>query len=91
MAVPERITRKLAVFRANGTLEQDTKDLFRDASWLQVMLGQGVMPQDYHPLADSITDDELKLKLENMRKTKLQPMEKIPGHDEFLRTYAGVS
>jgi tryptophan halogenase len=91
MAVPERITRKMAVFRANGTLEQDTKDLFRDASWLQVMLGQGVMPQDYHPLADSITDDELKLKLENMRKTKLQPMEKIPGHDEFLHTYAGVS
>ncbi len=90
MQVPERITRKMSLFRANGTLEQDAQDLFKEASWLQVMLGQGVMPEDYHPLADRLTEPELKAKLENTRKTKQQPLEQILGHDEFLRTYAGV-
>ncbi|HEX5787441.1 MAG TPA: tryptophan halogenase family protein [Woeseiaceae bacterium] len=91
MAVPERLVRKTAVFAANGALEQDQKDLFRDASWLQVMLGQGIMPRDYHPLADTLTEQELRAKLENTRKVKLQPMDRILGHDEFLRTYAGVA
>jgi tryptophan halogenase len=91
MEVPERITRKAGVFRANGTLEQDEKDIFRDASWLQVMLGQGIVPQDYHPLANTLTEQELQTKLENTRKVKLQPMDQILAHDEFLRVYAGVA
>ena len=91
MDVPERITEKMDLFRATGTLTKDNMDIFLESSWLQVMLGQGIMPQDYHPLADTLTEEQLKEKLENTKKTKLQPMPKIPSHDDFLEMFCKVS
>jgi len=91
MDVPERITQKIELFRSNGSLFKDNIDIFLEPSWLQVMLGQGIMPQDYHPLADSLDDAQLRDKLENTRKTKLQPMSQIPTHDEFLQMFCKPS
>lgn len=84
MDVPERLTRKIELFRANGTLTQDQLDIFLEPSWLQVMLGQGVMPQDYHPIADNLSVEQLKDKLNQTMQLKREPLPKIPGHDEFL-------
>ena len=87
MNVPDRITRKIELFRSSGTLTKDNMDIFLEASWLQVMLGQGVVPQDYHPLADTLTDAQLRDKLEKTKKTKMQPLEKMPAHDDFLKMF----
>jgi len=91
MDIPERIMQKIELFRANGTLFKDNLDIFLEPSWLQVMLGQGIVPQDYHPLADKLTDAELRDKLEKTKETKMQPMPQIPGHDEFLEMFCKVS
>ena len=88
MDIPERITRKMELFRASGTLNQDHLDIFLEPSWLQVMLGQGIEPEDYHPLADALSDAELRDKLDNTKKTKQQPLPQIPAHDEFLRMFS---
>jgi len=85
--VPERLTRKIDLFRSNGTLVQDHLDVFLEPSWLQVMLGQGVVPQDYHPIADSLSDEQLQDKLANMKKLKMEPLPKIPSHDQFLEMF----
>ena len=90
MDVPDRLHRKTELFGANGTLVHDDLDIFLDSSWLQVMLGQGIVPRDYHPLADRLSNAELLDKLEKTRLTKQQPLEKMPGHDEFLRMYCGT-
>jgi tryptophan halogenase len=87
MDVPERLKRKIELFRANGTLVQDQHDIFLESSWLQVMLGQGVMPRDYHPIADSLTDAQLQDKLANTLRLKKEPLEKIPPHDRFLEMF----
>ncbi len=90
MDVPDRLTEKMDLFRASGMLINDHMDIFLEPSWLQVMLGQGIMPEDYHPLADTLTDEQLKDKLEKTRQTKMQPMDQIPPHDEFLEIFAGA-
>ena len=87
MEVPERLTRKIDLFRATGVLVNEKLDIFQDASWLQVMVGQGVMPRDYHPLADTLSDEQLADKLEKTRQTKMQPLDQIPAHDEFLEMF----
>jgi tryptophan halogenase len=87
MDVPDRLKQKIGLFRANGTLFQDQYDIFLEPSWLQVMLGQGVVPRDYHPLADSLTDEQLREKLVNTKKLKLEPMAKMPAHDTFLEMF----
>ncbi|MGI9202837.1 MAG: tryptophan halogenase family protein [Woeseiaceae bacterium] len=91
MEIPERITQKIELFRANGSLFKDNLDIFLEPSWLQVMLGQGIMPQDYHPLAGTLSEAQLKDKLINTKKTKLQPMDQIPSHDEFLELFCKAS
>ncbi|MGD2128336.1 MAG: tryptophan 7-halogenase [Lysobacterales bacterium] len=91
MEVPERLKQKIGLFRANGSLFRDQLDIFLEPSWLQVMLGQGVMPQDYHPLADGLSEEQLKEKLANTKKLKMEPLPKIPGHDEFLKMFCGAT
>ena len=87
MDVPERITQKIKLFEANGTLTKDNFDIFLESSWLQVMLGQGITPRDYHPLAGKLTEEQLLDKLAKTKQTKLQPLEKMPSHDEFLELF----
>ena len=87
MDVPDRITQKIKLFEANGTLTKDNFDIFLESSWLQVMLGQSITPRDYHPLAGKLTEEQLLDKLAKTKQTKLQPLEKMPSHDEFLELF----
>ena len=66
---------------------QDHLDIFLEPSWLQVMLGQGVTPQDYHPIAGGLSDEQLKAKLAKTMELKKEPLPKIPSHDEFLEMF----
>jgi tryptophan halogenase len=91
MDVPERITQKIKLFSSTGILTKDNLDIFLESSWLQVMLGQGVTPQDYHPLADTLTEEQLLDKLAKTKETKMQPMPQMPSHDEFLEVFGKAS
>ena len=85
MDVPESLTQKIDLFRTVGAIHRDPDDLFHEPSWVQVLIGQGVIPQDYHPLANSISAVQLKEMLVNIKKIKQSPITKIPTHDEFLQ------
>lgn len=85
MQVPETLKRKIQLFAENGSLFREQNDLFLESSWLQVMLGQGIVPKDYHPLANSYSDAQLKQMLQTMLAIKRDPLDKLPSHDEFLR------
>ncbi|MFC3095504.1 tryptophan 7-halogenase [Alteromonas sediminis] len=89
MDVPERLRHKIDLFRQNGRLFNEHNDLFLDASWLQVMQGQGITPQDYHPMAKSIPQDKLIDMLKTIRKIKQDPVAQLPTHDEFLAKVCG--
>ncbi len=90
MEIPESLARKIKLFSASGRVFREQDDLFAEASWIQVMLGQGIMPRDYHPLANSLSSEKLRESLKNMRDFKMSPLEKMPSHDEFLRRACGV-
>jgi tryptophan halogenase len=84
MDIPESLAQKINLFRANGTLFREQDDLFLESSWLQVMLGQGIMPHDYHPLANGLSEEDLNTMLTNMKKIKQSPISHLPSHDDFL-------
>lgn len=88
MAVPDRLTEKIALFKACGTIHNDPYDIFRDSSWLQVMLGQGIMPNDYHPAATT-AGAGLAAALDKIRQAKQQPLAQMSSHDDFLARYTG--
>ena len=87
MDVPDSLTHKMNLFKATGRLFREQNDLFMESSWLQVMLGQGIIPKDYHPLANAMSDQQLLEMLVNMKKIKGDPLPKLPEHDVFLQQY----
>ena len=84
MPVPDRLAEKIALFHRNGTLMQDQLDIFMEPSWVQVMLGQGIMPRDYHPLADGPSEAELRQQFAQLARVKQQPLAQLPLHDAYL-------
>ena len=91
MEIPDRLKEKIELFRETGTLVEDQHDIFLETSWLQVMLGQGVVPKDYHPLANTLSDEKLKEWMATIKATKMQPLDQIPSHDEFLEAFCKAS
>lgn len=91
MRIPERLAHKIALFQETGAVMNDPGDIFLDSSWLQVMMGQGIMPRDYHPTADIPGAEQLQSMLARIASAKRQPLTQLPSHDEFLHQYAGVT
>lgn len=87
MAIPHRLQQKIAVFEESAAIFNDQNDIFRDASWLQVMLGQGLEPRDFHPAAKVTGDQGLLGIMHKILDAKQQPLSKMLGHDDFLARY----
>ncbi len=84
MTIPDTLAHKIELFKANGRLFREQNDLFLESSWLQVMVGQGLIPRDYHPLANSMTEQQINEMLRKIKAVKNEPVDKLPSHDEFI-------
>lgn len=91
MDIPDSLAEKINLFRATGSLFRQQNDLFLESSWLQVMTGQGITPQDYHPIVDNLSAAQVKDMLGKIKQIKQQPLGQLPSHDEFLRRYCGYT
>jgi tryptophan halogenase len=87
MKIPDSLAHKIELFKQSGRLFREQNDLFTDSSWLQVMLGQGIVPKDYHPIANTMSDDKLTEMLKKVKEIKQSPVDKLPSHDEFLKIF----
>lgn len=90
MEVPDSLKHKMELFRQNGQLFREQNDLFLENSWLQVMSGQGITPEDYHPLANTFSEQQLRDMLGNILKIKHEPLAQLPDHDTFLKNFCGL-
>ncbi len=79
-----RLQEKIDIFRASGQIFRVHEELFTEGSWLQVMLGQGIAPRRYHPLADELPEDQLDAFLGNLRTLVERAVAALPDHGEFV-------
>ena len=84
MSVPDTLTHKMALFRANGRVFRENDELFAEESWLQVMLGQHITPRGYDPMVDLRTPTEITSYLENIRTVIRRCVSVMPTHAEFI-------
>ena len=59
-------------------------DLFKEASWVQVLIGQGVIPGAAHPLTGVVTDAQLDEYLANLRQIMGRAVDALPSHADFI-------
>ncbi len=86
MDIPESLERRLKLFRETGRLFLGDAELFVD-SWPQVMIGQGVMPEEYHAVVDTMDEDELKSFLRQIKSNIDNTVDKMPRHSDYLQKF----
>jgi len=72
------------LFRSNGRVFRESGELFSEISWVEVMVGQGVMPQGYHPLVDTLSEERIAQFLDNVRSTISRCADSLPLHADYV-------
>ncbi|WP_156256937.1 tryptophan halogenase family protein [Sandarakinorhabdus oryzae] len=91
MAIPDSLTQKIELFRETGRVFRKNEELFVENSWVQVMMGQGLMPQTYHPVAGKLRPAELQAFLGGLRDSVAKTVAGLPEHHVYVARYCGAS
>ena len=84
MDVPDSVKAKIDLFSDTGLLYKESEDLFRESSWVQVMVGQGLVPKNYHAMADRISSEQLRNFLNDVDKIITRETDRLPDHQAFI-------
>jgi tryptophan halogenase len=87
MDVPRELQHRIDLFRDSGHVFRFNNELFVENSWVQVMLGQGLVPQGYHPTADLMGDAELSRFLDGIRDGINRNVAQLPAHAAYVERY----
>ena len=90
MDVPESLARKIELFRHSAIIERYKDGLFPPTSWLSVLIGQGLIPENYSPLADGMPEERLIAHLEEFRTDIQDRVDEMLPHDRFIDRYCAA-
>ena len=84
MAVPDTLRETIELFRLDGRYFRNAEDFFALPSWVQVMLGQRIVPRGHHPIVDRMPDDDLVAFVERERQSIADAVATMPTHQAFI-------
>jgi tryptophan 7-halogenase len=84
MRLPESLMYKEEHFARSGRIVLSSDELFKDASWFAVLLGQGHQPRDYNPLIDAYDSDSNLAHLRRIKEMVRAASLKMPTHEAAL-------
>jgi tryptophan halogenase len=87
MSVPASLQHRIDLFRETGRVFRGPNELFAENSWIQVMLGQGILPQQHHQVADLMGDAELSGFLGDIKANVDRTVAQLPTHQAYLEQY----
>lgn len=82
--LPDSLAERIALWREQGRIVQEKGELFTEAAWQQVLIGQGILPQGHHPLADQLSPDDLAGFLDTCRRAVAGAVAAMPDHAAFI-------
>ncbi|MBL8271915.1 tryptophan halogenase family protein [Steroidobacter sp.] len=86
MSIPDSLAQRLELFRSRGKVARHDGQLFADSSWVAVLLGQGVQPQRWDPLADIMPLAELEQRAAGLRHKLHEAITRMPSHLQFIES-----
>ncbi len=90
MDIPDSVQQKIDLFKDTARVFRKNEELFAENSWIQVMMGQGIMPATYHPIADKMTDKDLTYFLGQIKDKVTHTALNLPQHADYIRQYCGA-
>jgi len=90
MSIPSALAETIALFRNSGRFYRNAEEMFAATSWVQVMLGQRIVPRKYHPVVDEISDQELDGLVSGVRTVVASCVQAMPTHQQFIDRYCAA-
>jgi tryptophan 7-halogenase len=90
MSIPDALNAKIDLFRTTGRIYREHEELFTETGWLQVMLGQNITPERYHPIADALSEDQLNEFLNNIRILIERAVGPMQSHEDFISQHCAA-
>ncbi len=87
MSIPDGLSGKIELFRDSGRFYRESDEMFALTSWVQVMVGQRIVPAGYHPLVDAVPDAELAQFVDSVRQVIASCVAAMPAHEQFIDRY----
>lgn len=84
MPIPDTLSRKIDLFRENGRIFRENDELFAEESWLQVMIGQRIVPESYDPLVDTQPQEAISRYLEDIETVIKRCVDVMPTQRDFI-------
>jgi tryptophan halogenase len=81
---PDTLAAKIELFRGSGRVFREHEELFTESSWIQVLLGQDIVPRRYHPLVDALPDADTARMVEGVRTLFGRAARVMPSHAGFI-------
>lgn len=80
MSVPESLHESMTAFRRTGYLKAYKSGLFMVPSWVAVLIGQGVIPESWHPAANEWDAGTLHTNIQQLKQQMKTAVDKLPDH-----------
>jgi tryptophan halogenase len=87
MPVPDSLQHRIDLFSESARVFKVSNELFGENSWTQVMLGQGIMPEQYHPVTNVMGDAELTRFMQEIKAQVDETVAKLPRHEVYVGQY----
>jgi tryptophan halogenase len=92
MELPDSLEIRLRAWRERAHAWQGADELFRVDSWTHVLLGQGIVPGQPHPMARALADEDMRKLMHSIREPIGRAVAQMPSQQAFIDRYckAGV-
>ncbi len=91
MDVPEPLQHKMDLFRSSARVTASFDELFDARAWIQVLIGQNVMPESWSPIADQLPEERLREFLDGVERAHVSDVSKMPDHGAVVAKFAPVN
>ena len=90
MDIPDSLREYIGLFADAGRFYRNHTELFAVTSWVQVMLGQGIVPRGYHPAVDWVSDADLKSFVQGVEQVIAKCVSIMPKHEDFIARHCAA-
>ncbi|MGB5853185.1 MAG: tryptophan halogenase family protein [Rhodanobacter sp.] len=91
MSVPQSLQDNIDLFADSGRFFRNAEELFAEISWVQVMIGQGIVPRSWHPLVDQVPDADLYRFVADVGRLMAECVEVMPTHQAFIDRHCAIA
>lgn len=87
MELPATLQHKIDLFHSTGGVFRDGDELFDIPGWVQVLIGQNIIPEHWHPIADQVAEDRLQQFLTGLESALVRDAVRMPDHKTYVANF----